>query len=142
MKAIINKYLNYSKKCIDSKIFRNYFIVKNNKKIDLLQNGKLSCAKFVSEVLLKFKLIEYAHLRVVSCVKDMNKNNWKKVDINNLELGDVLVWDKNKSGHYHMGFYIGNKRAISNSEKYRCPREHHFTYMGKRKIIKVLRYKK
>lgn len=141
MNTFIKKYISYTKKCIGSEKFRHYFVIKNNKKIDILDNGKLSCAKFVSEVLLKFKLIKQAHVNVLSAVGDMKNSGWKKKDVNDLEIGDVIVWKKNKSGHYHIGFYMGGNRAISNSERFRSPKEHHFTYNGKRSIKLVLEYR-
>lgn len=140
MSSLVIKYINYARACINSDKFRNYFIIKNNKKINLLQNGKLSCAKFVSEVLYKFKIISQVHLTVESTLKDMKNCGWKKKGIEDLKIGDVIVWEKNKKAHYHIGFYIENKIAISNSEKYRCPREHHLTYRGKRFIKWVFEY--
>ncbi len=141
MNTLIKKYISYAKKSIGSEKFRHYLVIKNNKKIDILGNGKLSCAKFVSEVLLKYKLIKQAHVNVLSSVRDMKNSGWKKKNINDLEIGDVIVWEKNKSKHYHIGFYIGDKRAISNSERLRSPQEHHFTYNGKRSIKLVLEYR-
>ena len=99
----------------------------------------MSCAKFVSEVLYKFKLIKNVHVSVASTIKELKISGWRKVDTKNLYLGDVLIWEKNNSGHYHIGFYIGDKLAISNSVKFRVPRVHHFTYRGKRPIKLALR---
>ncbi len=134
------KYINYAKQFINSDVFRNFFVIDNGRSIDLLKNGKLSCAKFVSEVLYKFKMIKQIHVTVESAVEDMKTSAWKMVGVYDLQIGDVLVWEKNKSNHYHIGFYIGNNRAISNSEKLRSPQEHHFTYNGKRRIKWAFRY--
>ncbi|MDD4290564.1 MAG: NlpC/P60 family protein [Patescibacteria group bacterium] len=140
MDFLVKKYINYARKCIGSNEFRCYFVSGVNKKIDILENGKFSCAKFVSELLYKFKLIKNVHVNVLSTVRELKNCGWKKVDINNLYLGDVLIWEKNKQGHYHIGFYIGDGLAISNSAKFRVPRIHHFTYYRKRYIKLVLRY--
>lgn len=140
MNTPIDKYISYVKKCIGSDEFKHYFIVKGNKQIDILENGKLSCAKFVSEVLYKFKLIKNIHVNVLSTIRELKNCNWRKININNLEKGDVLVWEKNKQKHYHIGFYIGDKLAISNSLRFRCPCVHHYTYFGRRPIKLVLRH--
>jgi hypothetical protein len=136
MDTSIKKYTGYAKQCIGSDEFKHYFVIRNKKNIDLLENGKFSCAKFVSE----FKLMSCVHVNVLSAVRDMKKANWKNINIDDLKIGDVIVWEKNKSGHYHIGFYIGDNRAISNSLKYRSPQEHHYTYNGKRKIKWVFRF--
>lgn len=60
---------------------------------------------------------------------DMEKSGWKK--IRKPRLGCVLVWEgkKGESGlHKHVGFYMGDEKAISNSDKKRCPIIHHWTY--------------
>ena len=57
----------------------------------------------------------------------------------------MLVWeekiDEFGEKHKHIGFYIGNKRAVSNSRD-RTPQKHHYTYeenadLPTRKIMAV-----
>ncbi len=56
--------------------------------------------------------------------------SWKK--ITRPRIGAVLVWeyimDVDNEPHRHIGFYVGNQRAISNSTKMRVPRLHHWTF--------------
>ncbi len=114
-----------------TRMFRNLFVInEKGKKLDALKNGDVACAFFVSGVLKIFSLITYPHATVDSTVRDMLENGWRRTK--KLELGNVLLWEKNKNGRRHLGFYIGNKKAISNSGKKGFPVIHHFTY-GKNK---------
>ena len=108
----------------------------NGKKIDATHDGILSCSYFVSNILLIWGLIKEGHANVESTVNDMLKNGWKKIPKNKIKPGDVIVWEKNEE-HLHGGFYIGNKKAISNSELKKVPIVHSSDCDGKRKIIAV-----
>jgi len=76
----------------------------------------------------------------------MLKNNWKPTK--KLVPGNVLVWEERKGVdeilHRHIGFYLGDGKAISNSSKNGVPSIHHYTYgknkkgKPKRKIIQIL----
>lgn len=145
-------YLKMIKNSAGSKMFRNLYLEINGKKIDAAQNGKYSCAFFVSNVLLIWGLISEGHASVSSTMKDMEKSGWKKISKSKIKSGDVIVWDKERSSddsyyylkeHYHNGFYIGAKKAISNSSNGKgVPIIHHWTYDNKREIIAVYRYSK
>jgi hypothetical protein len=81
-------------------------------------------------------------------VEDMKKSGWRQV--RRPKVGSVLVWEElrfDDGAHSHMGFYIGNKRAISNSRVKRVPAVHHWTYGTKngksnRRITAVYWHKK
>jgi hypothetical protein len=145
-------YLEMIKNSVGSRMFRNLYLEINGKKIDAAKNGRYSCAFFVSNVLLIWGLISEGHASVLSTIKDMEKNGWKKIPKNKIKPGDVIVWDKEKSSdnsyyysqeHYHNGFYIGEKKAISNSSNGRgVPIVHGWDYNKKKKIIAVYRYSK
>jgi len=110
------------------------------KKIEnLTENGVLSCAFFVSSILYLFGLIQNIHLSVKGAVKDMKKSGW--FEISKPKRGSVLLWEK-KDEHYHLGFYLGNQKAISNNFKKKMPIIHHFTYKRKRKIEAIFWHKK
>ena len=51
---------------------------------------------------------------VESAVKDMEQSGWKQTK--KLAPGNIIVWEEKKD-HAHIGFYIGNDKAISNSSK-------------------------
>ncbi|MCX6813984.1 MAG: hypothetical protein NT078_02130 [Candidatus Azambacteria bacterium] len=100
-----------------------------------MKNGGLSCARFVSSLLYLFKLIKDMHATVNGIVKDLKQSGWKK--IKKPKIGSILVWEKidfgNKDFHKHIGFYIGNNKAISTSSpKKGQPVIHHWTYGIKR----------
>ncbi len=122
-------------------MFRNFFVEEDEKEKDVLENGGLSCAVFVSSVLYLNKLIQDIHATVGSVTKDMLASGWYEVE--DLKPGAVLVWE-NKLGkndgkmHGHNGFYIGNDTAVSNDSKGTgIPGKHHYTYNDTRKIEKI-----
>lgn len=126
-------YLQMIKNSRQSRMFRNLFVVdEKDKKKDILKNGRSSCAFFVSSVLKIFSLISNFHATVKITVKDMMESGWRRTK--KLEPGNVLLWEE-KEGHKHLGFYIGDKKAVSSAFfhfKKRVPIAHHFTY-GKTK---------
>ncbi|MBU2472720.1 hypothetical protein KKE74_01680 [Patescibacteria group bacterium] len=136
-------YLSVIKNSQNSKIFRNFYVLNNNKKRDILKNGQFSCARYVSSILKLFDLISETHATVDGTIKDMLKNKWKITK--KLVPGNVLVWGKwvTFSGeiHSHFGFYLGKNKAISHRDEKRIPIIHHYTYNQKRKIIKILTHK-
>jgi hypothetical protein len=138
------KYLAVIKNSIGSKLFRNFYAKVNGKKEDIMRNGDLSCAFYASSILALFKLIKEVHGTVDSTVKDLKKAGWEET--NKPLIGSVLVWEKidfkNSGPHKHIGFFIGNNKAISNSFKLGYPIEHHWTFKDQRKVEMILRNKK
>jgi hypothetical protein len=140
---IKENYFEKIKASLNSKFFRKLYVKSKKGKEDILKNGELSCAYFVSSVLYLNKLIKDIHTTVKSTVKDLEKSGWYR--IKEPKKGAVLVWEKKKFSdgyHFHIGFYWGGKKAISNSRNSKCPVLHHFTFNGKRKIIAVYFHKK
>lgn len=137
---LFDTYIVVIKNSVGSKMFRNSYAKVNGKKKDILKNGKVSCAFFVSSVLALFplfKLIKYPpHSTVDGTVKDLEQSGWQKISTENEKkpkIGSIIVWEKNHNSHKHIGFYIGNNKAIStNSIKKGRPAIHHWTYGIKR----------
>ena len=139
-------YLQVIKASQGSKMFQRFYVLDNNKKRDILKNGQLSCARYVSSILKLFDLISETHATVDGTMKDMLENDWQPTK--KLIPGNVLVWEEKKypNGqlHRHNGFYLGNNKAISNSSKKGIPIVHYITYgqtkegQRKRKIIQIL----
>ena len=132
---IFDTYIAVIKNSAGSKMFRNFYAKVDGKKTDIMKNGDLSCAWFVSSLLYLFKLIKDAHATVNGTIKDLQQSGWKK--IKKPKIGSVIVWEKidfgNKDFHKHIGFYIGNNKAISTSNsKKGQPIIHHWTYGIKR----------
>lgn len=129
-------------------MFRNiYGKDESRNEVDILENGKNSCAAFISWILLAVELIKRPHATVQGTERDLSESGW--YEIKECRPGAILFWEtlpgaspllgKFEAGHRHIGFYIGNDEAISNdSKKTGFPRKHHYTYDGTRKIEKIL----
>lgn len=113
-----------------TQMFRHAYMEKDGVTIDIVRNGELSCALFVSSVLMLFRSLNTIHGTVSGTIKDLESHGWKQVDTP--EVGDVLVWktqvDEKGEEHAHIGFYLGNDTAMSNSATKGCPEKHHYTY--------------
>ena len=127
---IFDTYLAVIKNSFGSNIFRNFYAEVNGKKTDITENGNLSCAWFVSSILNLFKLIEKIHVTVTGTIDDLKRSGWKK--IKEPKVGSILVWEEmdygKKDFHRHIGFYIGNQIAISNSSKLGYLVKHNWTF--------------
>lgn len=136
---LCDTYIAAIRNSAGSKLFRNLYLAKNKKRVDALNSGQLSCAVFVSWVLRIFYLIKEGHATVDGTMNDLKKSGW--YEIKRPKVGSILVWERaflNGTSNKHMGFYIGNKEAVSNSRSRRTPVKHHWTYGGKRKIEMIL----
>lgn len=112
-------------------MFRNAFFLINGKKQDVLRDGDLSCAVYVSSILRLMNLIPETHTTVKGTVETMCQAGWKP--IRKPRAGSILVWEakhfkKSGESHRHIGFYIGDRKAVSNSSKKRSPAMHHWTF--------------
>lgn len=122
-------YLAMVRNSVGAKLFRNLYATINGKRRDLTENGKLSCAVFVSSVLRHFGLVAEPHATVAGTVKDMKASGWGR--IRTPRAGCVLVWEEvpcDRAKHAHIGFYVGKRTAVSNSARRRAPALHHWTY--------------
>ena len=137
---IFETYLAIINNSLKSKSFSNFYAKVNGKKVDVLRNGDLSCAFFLSSVLILFKFISKVHTTIKSTLEDLEKSGWKK--ISKPKIGSVLVWEKikfpNGESNRHIGFYIGNNKAVSTNHKLGYPVKHHWKFNGKRKIENIL----
>ncbi len=133
-------YLSMIKNSVGSNTFKNFFAEVDGVKKDISENGNLSCALFVSNILLINKLITEGHANVKSTIVDMQKNSWE--EISDLREGAVLHWEGVDFGatgvHEHIGFYIGNDQAISNSPELGHPITHHLTFENTRAVKTIL----
>ena len=132
-------YLSMIKNSRQTKITSIFWAKSGRRKIDITQNGRLSCAFFVSLILKFFDLIERPHLTVKGMEDELVASGWQI--IKRPRLGSVIVWAE-KDGHRHIGFYIGKNQAISNCSKRGYPCQHHFTFgklKGKpKRLIEVI----
>ncbi len=122
-------------------MFRSYFV----DDVDVLKNGDLSCAFYVSSLLHIFGLIDRAHFTVDGTEFAMKNAGW--VEIKKLKPGCVIFWEpiiQDGNHHRHIGFYIGENQAISNRSSLQAVGEHALHYSGldkdnKRKKAKINR---
>jgi hypothetical protein len=123
-------YLSLIESSVGSKLFRHLFCRVGGKKTDLLRDGDVSCAFFVSSILILMNLIKGVHVTVSSTVRDMEASGW--VEVKKPKVGSVLLWGEREdhSGEYHkhLGFFMGEDKAISNVPAKKSPQIHHFTY--------------
>lgn len=136
---IFTTYLAMIEQSVGSKMFRNLLALVNGQKKNIVVNGRVACAFYVSALLLIFKLIKNLHATVDGTVTDLKKFGWKQ--IKKPRNGCIIIWDKGDFGagvHNHIGFYIGDNFAVSNSSTKRHPVKHHWTYNKKRKIKLLL----
>src|SRR5688572_5060682 len=144
-----SSYLAAIRDSVGSRMFRHlYAIDEEGNRKEILQNGRLGCAYYVTFILYHFQLVKSPHATVVSTVKDMEEHGWTTVD--EPQEGDVLVWGPSVEHvegemHEHVGFYIGDERAISNQSSTGEVGEHDWTFgvdnegNPNRKVTKILR---
>ncbi|MEX2145257.1 MAG: hypothetical protein WD712_02715 [Candidatus Spechtbacterales bacterium] len=124
---LLDTYISSIKRSVGTDIFRSTYALVNGKKEDVTKNGSYSCAVFVSSILLMFGLIKKRHATVESTVADMRKSGWK--EIKRPKVGAILIWRPwVKSSNWHIGFYVGNNKAISNHWLKKVPASHDFVY--------------
>ena len=122
-------YLAMIRNSVGTSLFRNLYAITGEEKQDILKNGVRSCAFFVSTVLHAFYLVETPHASVSGLERDLINSGWRKTETPNS--GDVLVWEpilQVDNVNAHMGFFIGDNKAVSNDWQTRVPAEHHMTY--------------
>lgn len=99
---------------------------------DVLQDGKLSCGYFATTVLLMHGLIDRVHFRVDGTEAAMRNHGWYTIP--KPRIGCVVVWNpiaEDGGTHYHIGFYVGRGRAVSNRSPIGVPGMHALRYSGR-----------
>lgn len=135
-----SSYLAVIRDSVGSHMFRHLFVnTDDGTSTDIIKNGRLGCAYYVAFILYHFKLIKEPHAVVASTVNDMEASGWRVVETP--EIGDVLVWEPSAEHlddelHEHIGFYMGEGRAISNSSALGEIVEHDLAF---RRVTKILR---
>ncbi len=136
-------YIAVIKNSLGSKTFQNFYAKVADEKRDIMRGGALSCAFFVSSITTLFGLTERIHGTVVGTENDLIESGWEKTE--EPEVGSIIVWreiDFNGEKHKHIGFYIGEEQAISNSCFDKVPKQHHWTFVGQRKVQYIFRNEK
>ena len=119
-------YLQMIENSIGSNLFRNVYALVGGDRQDILRDGDLSCAFFVSSILKQFELLEEVHVTVAGTVRDLENSGWQKTNI--VSPGCVIVWGPREQAegeeHSHMGFALTTEEAVSNSYKEKAPVRH------------------
>jgi hypothetical protein len=124
----------------ENRMFRNLYALVDGAEHDILEDGKLSCAAFVSGILTLYGLIARPHATVGGTERAMRERGW--AEIPEPREGAVLSWQPityaDGRTHGHLGFYVGDDRAVSNaSNDGGIVREHHWTYDGARRVVRI-----
>jgi hypothetical protein len=134
-------YFAMIRKSAGSRMFQTLIARDGKHDRDILENGKLSCAAYVSWILHHFGFIKDPHATVNGTLKDMRASGWQR--IRKPTPGCVLLWEgiryPDGETHRHLGFFLGGTRAISNSALARVPVFHHWTFgrKGNRPIRRI-----
>ena len=138
-------YLKAIENSVGSKIFNSIFVKfkDTNKTKDILNDGEYSCAFFVSSILYLSKAIDEPYVTVKNLRDFFEKDqNWKKIEMDRVEAGDVVFWEKMKfednSENEHVGFVLNKNTAVSTSHKDKMVVQH--TLSNNRNIESVYRY--
>ncbi len=123
-------YLAMIRNSVGSNLFRTLYAEVDGKKEDILRDGDVSCAYFVSSILYHFKLLKEVHATVSGTTRDMEASGWTTTD--KPVPGAVVLWEKIKQRdeemHEHNGFVLNEKTAVSSRFEYRIPIEHPLHY--------------
>jgi hypothetical protein len=137
-------YLQLIQNSIGTEMFRNFYIqMADGAEMDALSDGSNSCAFYVSSVLTLFKKHSGVHGTVKSTVEDLKHSGWQQVEEEAIGAGDVIVWDAIElegSLYEHIGFYVGDNRAVSTSWTEKRVAEHDVYFDGTRTIGQIFRH--
>ena len=130
--ALLTSYLKTIENSVGSNLFRNLYFRIGGKEIDVLDDGDLSCANYVTAILYLFDLIKQRHTTVTGTIEDVLKSGW--YEIKKPKKGAVILWgfkkkdDGTQGKHRHVGFFINSTTAISNDSLTRVVARHHPTF--------------
>jgi hypothetical protein len=138
MKVKVLQFENYMgaiKKSVGSEIFQTIWGEVDGERKDLTspQNkGQVSCAVHVSSILLwftEFGLLGKRHVGMAGLLRDMKESGWYEID--ELKVGAVIHWEnwtRRGISNDHIGFYIGDEKAVNNDPDKGVPVVRHYTY--------------
>jgi len=139
-------FLKAIENSVGSRLFSSLFVMfKDSGEIkDILEDGMYSCAFFVSSILYIVEAIDKPHATVKSIMKLFEEdNNWQKIDLENIEAGDVVFWEKikfeNGSENAHVGFVLNKQEAVSTDSKNKVVSRHPIV-SEKRNVEVIYRY--
>lgn len=139
MKLLQKKtFIEAIKNSVGSKQYRSFFIEENGEDKDILNDGKNSCAYYVSSLLKEFNLINEIHTTVKGLIDDLGEK-WQEISVLDIQEGDILIWETDGILG-HIGFAINKEEAISNSTEKGVPHKHTQDFGASRIVSKAFRY--
>jgi hypothetical protein len=132
---LLDTYLALIRNSVGTKMFQENYAFYEGKRQNLVEGGNLSCAYYVTFLLKGLGLIDELHLTVTGTEQALQKHGWKHTT--KLKPGAIVTWESEEfddGPHKHIGFFIGNKRAVSTSFKTQTVIEHSADFEGKRRI--------
>jgi|GEM_PF-1316494 len=139
--SLLKSYLTAVRRSVDSLQYRNLYMEdESGNVIDILEDGNLSCAYYVTSVAHQFDLISGIRTWVSEAVDELHRCGWHTIATP--REGAILVYKERQtqsgSYHKHIGFKLDGVLAISHHDSVRRPRIHHETDLGLREIEQVL----
>ncbi|MCA9359983.1 hypothetical protein H6781_00710 [Candidatus Nomurabacteria bacterium] len=114
---------------VGSNQYRNVYVRKDmyRTRHDVIDDGDLACALYVSSMLHSFNLINGGiHTTVSLTEKDMVESGWVRVP--KPVSSCVVVWDEkigdDGTSHRHIGICLNRKMAVSNCPVSKSPQKH------------------
>jgi len=132
-------YLAAIRNCDGDTSYRDAYAKVNGTIKNITEGGINSCANVVTSIQIRFGFVSKVHTTIDGTIEDMLTNGWYK--IKGVRNGAVIVYEKKllDSGevHGHIGFYIGEGKAISNSHTWKTPEVHDHKKHRGRKIESI-----
>jgi hypothetical protein len=129
-------YLSVVEKSDGVIMFQSNFAMVNGKFNDVTKEGELSCAFYLSFILLGFGLLQTLHTSTTGTIRDLKASGWEI--ITEPRAGAVVVWGEpnlpdysgqlDNNPHRHIGFCINNDEAMSNNADTHCVSRHPINY--------------
>ncbi len=125
---------------VGNKLFQHSFVKRaDGTEFDAQEDGRLACGYVVSGILTLHMLIKRPHAEVSSVLQDLQESGWVKTD--QPVPGSVIHWPADDSGHEHLGFYLDDDSAMSNSDTERVPNLHGMVRKGLTPIAFYIHHK-
>lgn len=136
-------YLSMVENAPGTNMFRRVYLKRpDGSEFDAIGDGDNACAFFVSSVLRLFDKVNGVHGTVESTIRDMEKSDWTRVE--HPEPGDAISWEPHQSPdgpHGHIGFYLGDNRAVSTSTSKKTVTIHNLHFgTAQRQVVAVYRF--
>ena len=114
---------------VGNQLFRRWYIASDEKIVDVVQGGNLSCALYVSSILTLLGLLKEpkVHTCIRTLVPALKESDWRETTAT-LQTGMIIEWaqKRGESGnmHGHVGFVLDEHRAISTNDLLGTPEIH------------------